>query len=301
MIIELLKKINFSILIDDSELSFNWEELQYGKIYPILFLNNNLYITKESKIRYYQINQSEPIYLSIENNLDKEESLFHILLISELSNYNDLNKEKMNGIYSQLQENIEKYKKEVFQKFLSTKFFIDKSGILSRIWSFLYSLNINSEILNYLTNNFLLPEKTFYDIILNDFYLKINNIEDINKYVNFSKQMNFFYEENGFLWMDLIEQKIPSDKDQDFYNNLLIEINKEISSLSILKNYESLKNEYNNCYQILDKKKDEIKEKIKYNENDRQKKEFEKQISELKNRIRELNLRKEIQKWKIII
>ena len=202
----------------------------------------------------------------------------------------------MNGIYSQLQENIEKYKKEVFQKFLSTKFFIDKSGILSRIWSFLYSLNINSEILNYLTNNFLLPEKQFYNIILNDFYLKINNIEDINKYVNFSKQMNFFYEENGFLWMDLIEQKIPSDKDQDFYNNLLINIDKEISSLSILKDYESLKNEYNNCYQILDKKKDEIKENIKYNESE--KREFEKQISELKKRIRELNLRKEIQKWK---
>ena len=44
------------------------------------------------------------------------------------------------------------------------------------------------------------------------------------------------------------------------------------------------------------KKKAEIKENIKYNESE--KREFEKQISELKKIIRELNLRKEIQKWK---
>ncbi len=63
----------------------------------------------------------------------------------------------MNEIYFKFQKNIEKHKKEIIQKFLSTKFFIDKSGILSRIWSFLYSLKINSEILYYLINNFLLP------------------------------------------------------------------------------------------------------------------------------------------------
>ena len=44
--------------------------------------------------------------------------------------------------------------------------------------------------------------------------------------------MNFFYQEDSFLWMDLIEQKIPSNKPQDYYNKLLEKINKEISNLS---------------------------------------------------------------------
>ena len=81
-------------------------------------------------------------------------------------------------------------------------------------------------------SNFLPPEKTFYDIILNDFYLKINEILDIKKFLDFSNKINSFYQEDSFLWMDLIEQKIPSNEPQDYYNKLLEKINKEISNLS---------------------------------------------------------------------
>ena len=36
-------------------------------------------------------------------------------------------------------------------------------------------------------------------------------------------QINFYYQEDSFLWMDLIEQKIPSNQPQDYYNKQLEE------------------------------------------------------------------------------
>ena len=111
-------------------------------------------------------------------------------------------------------------------------------------------------------------------------------------------QINFYYQEDSFLWMDLIEQKIPSNQPQDYYNKQLEKINEEISNLSILKDYKSLKEQYSFFYDKLDKKKDEINKKIKYNEDEKKRKEIEKQIDSLKKEVRELKLRKEIEQWK---
>ena len=61
-------------------------------------------------------------------------------------------------------------------------------------------------------------------------------------------QINFYYQEDSFLWMDLIEQKIPLNQSQDFYNRQLEKINEEISNLSILKDYKSLKEQYSFFY-----------------------------------------------------
>ena len=111
-------------------------------------------------------------------------------------------------------------------------------------------------------------------------------------------QINFYYQEDSFLWMDLIEQKIPLNQSQDFYNRQLEKINEEISNLSILKNYKSLKEQYSIFYDKLDKKKDEINQKIKYNEDEKKRKELEKQIDSLKKEVREFKLRKEIRQWR---
>ena len=304
MIIELsLKKINFSIVLDNSDFSFNFENTQYGKVHSVLILDEKLYLKKGSKIEAVEISQRNekeicPPTLFIEENLGEKKTIFYILLILELIPFNDLNSEKMNEIYNKFAQKFENLKKDSFNKFLSTNFFLEKSGILARIWTFLFSLNLNSKILYYLKSNFLPPEKTFYDIILNDFYLKINEILDIKKFLDFSNKMNFFYQEDSFLWMDLIEQKIPSNKPQDYYNKLLEKINKEISNLSILKNYKSLKKLYGEFYEKLDNKKDEINQKIKCNEDEKTRKEIEKQIDSLKKKIKELKLRKEIEQLK---
>ena len=112
-------------------------------------------------------------------------------------------------------------------------------------------------------------------------------------------QINFYYQEDSFLWMDLIEQKIPSNQPQDYYNKQLEKINEEISNLSILKDYKSLKEQYSFFYDKLDKKKDEINKKLKYNEDEKKRKEIEKQIDSLKKEVRELKLRKEIEQWRL--
>ena len=313
MIIELsLKKINFSIIMDDSDFSFNFNNTQYGKVHSVLILDEKLCLKKESKIETVEISQrnedkKNPTDLTIKENLGEEKTIFYILLILNLIPLNDLNSKKMNETYIKLRRTIEKDSfnnflatnfKDSFKKFLSTNFFLERSGILARIWTFLYSLKLNSKVLSFLTSNFLLPEKTFYDIILNDFYLQINQIKDINKFLDFSNKINFFYQEDSFLWMDLIEQKIPSNQPQDYYKKQLEKINEEISNLSILKNYKSLKEQYSIFYDNLDKKKDEINQKIKYNEDEKKRKEIEKQIDSLKKEVRELKLRKEIEQWK---
>ncbi len=291
MIIELsLKKINFSINMDYSDFSFNFNNTQYGKVNSVLILDEKLCLKKGSKIETVEISQrnedkKNPTGLTIIENLGEEKTIFYILLILNLIPFNDLNKKIMNETFIKLQQTFEKDSfdnflsknfKDSFKQFLTTNFFLERSGILARIWTFLYSLKLNSEVLSYLLSNFLAPEKTFYDIILNDFYLQINQIKDINKFLDFSNKINFFYQEDSFLWMDLIEQKIPSNQPQDYYNKQLEKINEEISNLSILKDYKSLKEQYSFFYDKLDKKKDEINKKLKYNEDEKKRKEIEK-------------------------
>ena len=82
MIIELsLKKINFSIIMDNSDFSFNFNNTQYGKLHSVLILDEKLCLKKESKIETVEISQRNekekcPITLFIEENLDEEKTIY---------------------------------------------------------------------------------------------------------------------------------------------------------------------------------------------------------------------------------
>ena len=100
MIIELsLKKINFSIIMDNSDFSFNFNNTQYGKLHSVLILDEKLCLKKESKIETVEISQRNekekcPIALFVEENLDEEKTIFYILLILNLIPLNDLNSDR---------------------------------------------------------------------------------------------------------------------------------------------------------------------------------------------------------------
>ena len=64
MIIELsLKKINFSIIMDNSDFSFNFNNTQYGKLHSVLILDEKLCLKKERKIK--TVEMSNLIYLKL--------------------------------------------------------------------------------------------------------------------------------------------------------------------------------------------------------------------------------------------
>ncbi len=97
------------------------------------------------------------------------------------------------------------------KKFLTSNLFLTNISIIPKIWTLLFSFKKDYNTLGYIIANLLPLEREIFFIIKENFYDKINDVSQISDYIEFTNNTNFFYNENNFLWNNLIEEKFKKD------------------------------------------------------------------------------------------
>ena len=82
--------------------------------------------------------------------------------------------------------------------------------------------------------------------------------------------MNFFYNEESFLWRDLIGKKLEKGLRDEEYKSYETKIENELSNIEKLKEFSWPEENINKYQQILNVQLEEIKEKIETDKKDAQ-------------------------------
>ena len=108
--------------------------------------------------------------------------------------------------------------------------------------------------MEYIIDNLLQDEKDIFNIIKNNFYDKLKEKNQIKEYVDFTSKMHLFFDEESYLWKNLIEKDL--DKEYNEEENIIFEkkIENELSNLEILKKYSWPMENFTKYYQILNDK-----------------------------------------------
>ena len=120
---------------------------------------------------------------------------------------------------------------------MSSNLFLTNNNIIPKIWTLLYSFKPDSEVLNYLIENFIPFERDIFYIIKNNFYDCLTETYQIENVLEFTEKMNFFFNEQSFLWRYIIGKEIEEKLREEEYKNYENQIEKEISDLEIIKEF----------------------------------------------------------------
>ena len=257
MMVEFYKnKTNFIIIFDDNdEYPFIFESQQYDRLFPILKLNekNNIYLSKGTMIKIYLsqniINKVKEINLIHNDEESNKKNTIHFLkFFTEYSG--KIKPEDINYLL----DNFNKDNNDLVsqKKFLTSNFFLSSYSIIPKMWTLLFSFDEESEILKYIIDNFLPFEKDIYNILKNNFFNILNEKNQITKYVEFTNKMDFFYNENSFLFKNMIGKKLEKELSDEEYKMYEKKVEIELSNLEQLKNYSWPMKNYNEYQQILD-------------------------------------------------
>ena len=166
------------------------------------------------------------------------------------------------------------------KKFLTSNLFSSNNSvsIIPKIWILLLSFNEVSEVLDYIVKNLLPFEREIFYIIKNEFYDNLDDNLKIDNYLQFPEKMNFFYNEDSFLYRDLIGKTLEENLRDDQYASYANKIEKELSNLEILKEFNWPEGSYIKYQEILNSKLEEINDKI-----ETEKKDIELKKTNLKN------------------
>ena len=257
-------KNNFIFIFDEEEVSFIFEINQYNKLLPILKLNekNNLYLSVGTMFKYYKskdAKMSNAILINNDEYVNEEKTLQWINFLIANSGIFDPNNFRQNYYIAFNEENQEKI---CSKKFLISNLFLTNNGIIPKIWTLLFSFNEDSEVLNYIITNLLPFEREIFEIVDLNFYLKLNEKSDIENCLDFTERLNFFYNEDSFLWRNLIGKKLEQDLREEEYKNYLVKIENEKLKLDILRDFSWPEKSINDFKQILEIQLKEIYNKI---------------------------------------
>ena len=104
-------------------------------------------------------------------NVNKEKTSYFINLLKENTGIVDTN--DIQNIFNFFKnENVENISSK---KFLTSNLILINNSIIPKIWTFLFSFDDNSGVLNYIISNLLSFERGIYYIIKYNFYSKLNN------------------------------------------------------------------------------------------------------------------------------
>jgi len=293
-------KTNFIFIIDDEEIPFIFEKNQYNKIFPILKLNekDNIFLSVGTMFKYYKSQTgkiSTAILVKSDENVNKEKTRNYINLLKENSGIIDTNNPK--SIFDSFNtENIENISS---RKFLTSNLFLINNSIIPKIWTFLFSFDDDSDVLNYIINNLLPFEREIYYIVKSNFYSKLNEKSDIENCLEFTEKLNFFYNEESFLWRDLIGKKLEENLRDEEYKSYLNKIEEEKSNLDILKDFCWPEKNIYDLKLILEEQSKEIYNKIETEQMSLELKNAKDKLSNLKSKILKLNLKGGLEVFRI--
>jgi len=161
------------------------------------------------------------------------------------------------------EENLSKNLKLISQNL----FMSNDNNEISRIWGLIYNLNHHQKMLEYLRDNFFEVERDTY-LIVNQFYQTINNEENIDNYLKFTNDLDFFLNNESRLWKNQIGEKIKSNELKDYYEYIITEIDNEMQNFEKLRLYwpEDILDQY---FITLENIREEVKVFLKQDEEDK--------------------------------
>ena len=293
LMVELYKnKTNFIFIFDNEEFPFIFEEKQYDRILPILKLNekNTIYLSIGTMCKYYKSKTGDmsDVYLiqKIEN-VNREKTLYFINLFKKHSG--QINPETIKDSFRTFKnDNTESVRDK---KFLSSNLFLTNNSIIPKIWALLFSFNNESNTLNYIVENLLPFEREIFYIIKDNFYDMINDLSQIEEFIEFTNSTNFFYNEESFLWKDLIGFKLGKETKEEDYKNLIKKIDDELNNVEKLKQFSWPDENIDAYKEILNKYLDDFNEKIETEKKSAELKKAEKNLNKLKKEVLDLDLK----------
>ena len=288
-------KTNFIFIIDNEEFCFIFEDKQYDRILPVLKLNEtrSIYLSVGTMLKYYKSKSGEiseiKLIKKIEN-VNKEKSILITNFFKKYSgiiiNLDSITIKSYIGTFKN--ENNELISDK---KFLTSNLFLTNYSIIPKIWTFLFSFKNDSNTLEYIIANLLPIEKEIFLIVKEYIYDKINDISQIDDYIEFTNKTSFFYNENSFLWKDLIGEKLKKNLREEEYKSLIKKVEEEISNLDKLKNFSWPEQNIEKFKNILNIYLDDLNEKIETEKKSTELKKAEKNLIKLKNEVSSLNLK----------
>jgi hypothetical protein len=275
-------KVNFTIITPKFKYDFVYEKFQYNRIYPIFDFNEseslllstktaivvneplNNKINNESKgVIFKKMTKSNPVtiqhtltILSLIDKLSSEKELTYKMVQDNFRTEFQISSEEQ-------EENLSKNLKLISQNL----FMSNDNNEISRIWGLIYNLNHHQKMLEYLRDNFFEVERDTY-LIVNQFYQTINNEENIDNYLKFTNDLDFFLNNESRLWKNQIGEKIKSNELKDYYEYIITEIDNEMQNFEKLRLYwpEDILDQY---FITLENIREEVKVFLKQDEEDK--------------------------------
>ena len=176
------------------------------------------------------------------------------------------------------------------KKFLISNLFFTNNSIIPKIWTLLFSFKNDSNILKYILENLLPFERDIFYVIKNSFYDALNDKTQIKYFIEFTNKTNFFYDEQSFLWKDLIGEILRNDLKEEEYKNLIVKIEKELSNLEIFKDFKWPEEDINKYQEVLNKYLEKINEKIETEKKSIAIKNAENKLSKMRSSVSNLKL-----------
>ena len=285
-------KTNFSFIFDNEEISFIFEEKQYDRIFPILKLNekNSIYLSQGTNINFYKTQQGKISSANLIYKIEHINKAKTVQSLNFLRKYSGIiNPANIIDFYNIFKNENNELVSE--KKFLTSNLFSSNNSIIPKIWTLLLSFENDSEILNYIIKNLLPFEREIYSIIKNEFYDNLDDKLKIESYLLFTEKMNFFYNEDSFLYKDLIGKKLEQNLRDDQYSSYANKIENELSQLDTLKEFSWPEGSINKYQEILNTRLEEVNEKIETEKKDLELKKAIKKLQELKNKLSKLPLK----------
>ena len=297
MMIEFYKnQTNFVLIFDNEEIPFIFRENQYERLFPILKLNEkkNIFLSIGTLIKYYLPKKEKSTALTIitkEEDVNRTKTVHFIKLLTE--NSGKIGQENINNIIWTF--NKDNFDLILEKKFLSSNLFLTNNSIVPKIWTLLFSFNNNSEILKYIIDNLLPFEKDIFYIIKNNFYDSLNEKYQIENNIKFTEQMNFFYNEESFLWRNLIGKQLEKGLKVEEYNNYKLKVEKELSNIEKLRDFYWPEENINDYKKILNEQLEKIETRLIFIN-------AQKNLTNLRSKLLQKNFKKELEQyqWDII-
>ena len=288
------KKINFKfqfVNLDNKKerkiYNFKFNEKQESKVNPDFIFDTNsliigagsiLSIMNNGKIQALQIKEKES---------NKEKTIQFISLAINLSKEKNVTIERLNK-ESKSKKNILKNPCQQ-KKLLTTSFFcVEENNLISRMWSLIYNLGQFSPTIKFLIGNLIPIESETLELIREKF-LSIQDIKDIEIYVNFIGKMKSFCGTNSYLWKSQIKIPISPDKDIEEYKDMENDIEKEINYYYEIKDYWDIE-KINSYIASLSAYREDIDKIILSNKKNKELEELKIKFKNLANEVRKISL-----------
>ena len=233
-------------------------------------------------------------------DINKNKTILYLNFMKQYSG--KINPEEVKYLISSFSiNNINTSKLFIDKKFFTSNLFLANKSVIPKIWTHLFSFQNDSNILKYIIANLLTFERDIFYIIKNGVYDILNDKTQIKDFIEFTDKTNFFYDEQSFLWKDLIGEKLRNDLKEQEYKNLIIKIEKELSNIEILKKFSWPEESITKYKEVLNVYLVQINEKIETEKKSIEIKKAENKLIKMRNEVSALKLKEGLEIFKVDI